>query len=336
MRILLVQTAFLGDLVLSTPLIKAIKEKHPACKLWVMTTPLAKKLLSSDKELEGVIAFDKRKEFKGIGGIFKFSKELKKYNFDLVYSLHKSLRTTLVLKLAGIKERVGFRQAKASFLYTKTINRAKASHDVIRNLSLLGLTEKEADRFAELRLIAPKVDELNEDLKKMLNSFSSNSKKYVVLAPGSAWMTKRYHSFGFKSVAKHFLDLGFEVILVGGPDEVSVSNEVAKNIEVNNLVGKTNMQELLYIIANSECVVCNDSMALHVASAFKRKVVVAFCATSPEFGFGPWRTESRVVQNESLSCKPCMRHGSNKCPNGTNACMTFSPKYMINALNEIM
>jgi len=87
----------------------------------------------------------------------------------------------------------------------------------------------------------------------------------------------------------------------------------------------------------SRLVICNDSMALHMASAFKVPNVAVFCATSPEFGFGPWENpKSAVVQDDTLACKPCRRHGSNRCPNGTEACMTIDAQKVIDACAGIL
>lgn len=335
MKILLVQTGFLGDVVLATPLIEAIKAKHHNCHLWILTTPIASKLFVNDSKVDGVIAFDKRNEYKGYKGLIKFSKIIADHKFDTVYSLHKSLRTSILLKLSGIKNRVGFKNAKASFLYNTKIVRPYEKHDVLRNLSLLELSNKEQDLYSNLRLIAPQINDLSTDIRDFLESLAQKNRPYFVIAPGSVWKTKRYHANGYREVVKYLNSVDINVVLVGGPDEIAISNEVAKDLIVNNFTGKTNIQELLAIIANSECVICNDSMTLHVASAFKKKVVVSFCATSPEFGFGPWKTKFKIVQKEGLSCKPCMRHGSNSCPTGTNACMTFSSNKIVNAIKEL-
>src|SRR5690606_2227043 len=92
-------------------------------------------------------------------------------------------------------------------------------------------------------------------------------------------------------------------------------------LAVTNLAGKTKVGELLTLVQRAGLVVCKDSMALHVASAFKRPPVAVFCATSPSFGFGTPRSPAEVVEVQGLACKPCRRHGSQKCPTGTEACM---------------
>jgi heptosyltransferase-2 len=336
MKILLVQSAFLGDVVLATPLIRAIHYKHPNCELSFLTTPAAAKLLKCDQLLKEVIVFDKRKEYSGLTGIIKFAKELRARDFDLVYTVHKSARTSILLYLAGIRERIGFKNARLSFLYSKKVIRNQNQHDVLRNLDLLQLGEEEKEDFAELRLIEPRLENLNE---KFVAKYEDLIKSipYAVITPGSMWETKRWHAEGFRAVAEYLRSIGLRVFLLGAPNESKIAQKVAEGLDLDNLVGQTSMEELLFLAKNAQLIVCNDSMMLHVASAFKRPNVSIFCATSPEFGFGPWRNHALTVEKQGLACKPCMRHGSKKCPNGTNACMNdLGSDKVIRAIEKIM
>ena len=146
-----------------------------------------------------------------------------------------------------------------------------------------------------------------------------------MLAPGSVWPTKRWDWAQFREVAKHFTSLGQRVILIGSPAEVSVCEQVARDLPVTNLAGHHSLAETLYIVQQAGLVICNDSMVLHLASAFKIPTVTVFCATSPRFGFGPWQNRALVVEHQGLSCKPCRRHGGLTCPTGTEACMREVP-----------
>jgi heptosyltransferase-2 len=107
---------------------------------------------------------------------------------------------------------------------------------------------------------------------------------------------------------------------MGGPDDMAVNRRVSRGLDVLDLGGKTSISDAMYIVSQAKLVVCNDSMSLHMASAFKIPTVTIFCATSPTFGFGPWQNNARVVEKK-LDCKPCGRHGGRRCPNGTEACM---------------
>jgi heptosyltransferase-2 len=307
-KILLVQTSFLGDVVLSTPLINRIHEVHPGCELWIMTTPLAAPIVSSDPLVKGVITFDKRGANSGLVGILKQARLLRAHGFDLSYSLHRSGRTSLVLRLSGIPQRIGFAESRLSFLYTEKRERnIKASHDVLRNLSLIP-SNLSSDPEAELRVFLP-------------GETNSRGESYVVIAPGSVWRTKQWRPEGFRDVGLNLSSLGYKIVVVGAKSERAICEEVCRDTGFINRAGETSIEEMMRLIKNSALLVCNDSFPLHLGSAFKTPTVAIFCATVPEFGFGPWRNKSVVVEEKGLPCRPCGRHGGDSCPTGTELCM---------------
>ncbi len=321
MKILLVQTSFLGDTILSTPLIAALKKLHPKAEIWMMTTPLAATLVKRDPLLTGVIPFAKRGSERGLKGLLRQARLLRKMNFNKVYSLHRSSRTSLLLALSQIPERVGFDNAKLAFLYNKTRVRPKNLHDVLRNLALLENGSRKADLPQQLRLFAPEKKELIQALQTEIPDPGS----YVLMVPGSAWETKRWSTSGYHKVAKYLTEKDWPVVLLGSSEEVEVCKEVAASLNVINLAGRGGLDSALYLTRHARLMVCNDSMALHMASACKIPTVAIFCATVPEFGFGPWQNQAIIVEKKDLNCRPCARHGSRQCPNQTRACMDELP-----------
>ncbi len=332
-RILLVQTSFLGDTILSTPVISAIKSRFPEADLWMMTTPLSAGLVQRDPLLRGVITYDKRKQESGLTGLLKMSRRLKAMKFDLVYSLHRSYRTSLMLWLSGIPMRIGCSDSKLRFLYNKVRQRNLRDHDVLRNLSILNGDVDLISDPAEMRLFAPSADELGA----VVNQLLPESKPYVVLVPGSVWKTKMWHWEGFQTVANFLLQQGFKVVLLGSKSDESVCAKVSQGLDVINLAGRTSISEAMFVIQHARLVVCNDSMSLHMSSAMKIPTVAIFCATSPEFGYGPWKNNAIVIEKKDLSCKPCRPHGSHKCPNGSEACMNdIHTQEVIDATKELL
>ena len=318
MRVLLVQTAFFGDIILSTPVITGLRQLFPHDELYVLTTKAAVPILSRDPRISGVIGFDKRGLHAGVKGFRAMVAELRSYRFDQVYSLHRSFRTALLLYFAGIPIRVGFRSARLSFLYQKRRVRPQAEHDVLRNLALLegDLAPEMVDN--RLQLFAPEASEVSPAIRDL---YASEGLRVVVF-PGSEWQTKMWHWSGYRRVVEHFSQIGARVFIMGGKEERAVAEKVAGgNAAVVNLAGATTLDEALYMVKNAGLVVCNDSMALHMAAGFDTPVVSIFCATSPRFGFGPWGKRSKVIEREGLLCKPCRRHGSRECPLGTESCM---------------
>lgn len=327
MKILLVQTSFLGDTILSTPVISGIKKLYPASELWIMTTPLSAHLVKRDPLLNGVIPYDKRDRESGASGLLRVARKLKAMRFDRVYSLHRSFRTTLLLWLARIPCRIGCHDAGLAGLYHETRSRDFSEHDVLRNLSILAGELDIASFDQEMRLSAPKADEIRPDLREQVAAAAP----YAVIAPGSVWKTKMWASEGFRSVAAVLRQKGYQVILTGAAADEPVCRMVSKDLDLINLAGKSDISETMYVVSHADLVVCNDSMTLHMASAFKIPNVAVFCATSPKFGYGPWKNRAIVVEKQGLACKPCRPHGSMKCPEGTDACMNDLPPEQVTA-----
>lgn len=337
-NILLVSKGFFGDVVLITPVIAALKESDSASKISVVCDPQAAALLRRDALVDEVIPFDRDKEHAGIKGLRRFAAELKARHFTVAYSFQRSARTALVLYAAGIPQRVGFADAAFSFLYTQRVARRDVLHDVIRNFDLVtgGLSAEVAQRVSVLATDGPRpgdsfgrlrvAESAQHDLSPVVGEIRGAGAPYVVLVPGSAWETKRWDAAKYRHVASELMQShGVRVVVCGAPHERAVCAQVAEGLEgvgVRNLWGETSLIDLIELIRGASAVVCNDSVALHIASATQTPVVVVFCSTSPRFGFGPWGTEARVLEKDGLFCKPCSRHGRRRCPNGTDACMT--------------
>lgn len=331
MQILLIQTSFLGDVILSTPVIEGLKKLYPDSKIHVMTTPLAAGLLADHPTVAKVIPFEKRGKHRGIKGLKNFVNELREYNFTKVYSLHRSWRTTFLVWLLGVRDSVGFDDAfGARFAYKKLIKKASSSeHAVIRYLSLL-FGDAPREFFSDkLSLPKPSINNFSEEFLQIL------SKPYVCLFPGSEWFTKRWQRF--RELAESLVSSGYQVIILGSKKEANDNENMMNGVGVIHLSGKTTLSETMSIVSRASGVVCNDSMALHMASAFEIPRVSVFCATSPTFGFGPWGKFGVVAEVDDLPCKPCRRHGSPKCPTGTNRCMTgVDPAIVYNELISVI
>ena len=330
MKILIVQTSFLGDTILSTPVIQGVHTLHPEAEIWMMTTPLSAKLVENDPLLKGVIPFDKRGSAKGFRGLFAMAEKIRGMGFQRVYSLHRSIRTSAMLALAKIPERIGFSNAKGRWLYQKTFQRNPEVHDVLRNLAILE-GEKELEKLpAEMRLFPPADDAVSKKVKESL------PEQFVLMVPGSAWKTKMWYSGGYHEVAKRLIEMGMPVVTAGGPDEMPACAEVARGLEVVNLAGQTNIAEMIWVAKRAKLIICNDSMALHMASALKVPNVAIFCSTIPAFGFGPWKNRAIVVEKE-MACRPCGRHGKKECPKNTEACMRdITPQQVFEAATKLL
>lgn len=339
-KILLVQTGFIGDVILSSPLISALKKYNPDSEVSLLTTPLAVSLFEGHDELKEVLTFDKRSSRSGLFGLLKMASELRSKSYDEVYSLHKSSRTSLLLYLSGIKKRYSFKESKLNFLYTKTAPRSDLSHDVLRNLAVLRVHDlNPADYVAEMSL-GMKAESVTK-AKELTSELGNN--KTIVVAPGSVWATKRLPKETFLEVVRTCLKDQYQIILLGGPDDISIGEFIEKNLDGKsprnflNLIGKCALNVSAEVIRLADIVLSNDSSPLHMASATGTPVVATFCATVPEQGFGPWMVPFKIIEVKDLDCRPCGRHGGNICPTGTHACQKgIGAEEIVAALKELL
>jgi len=333
-RILVVQTAFLGDIILTTPLLLALKAAHPDSFLALLTTPVGAEALRGLPELDELIVYDKKGRDRGAGEFFKIISNLRAKKFDLAISPHRSFRTALVLALSGIRVLVGFEDAALSRIYHFRIKRQKGMHDVERNLALLGpVAELPSNYQPRLKLPVP----VDFDLAKL--GIAAGPGPLIGLAPGSAWPTKRWPARNFAGLASMLAGkLGAKIILLGDKNDAGVCEEVAKadGEAVVNLAGRTSLQELFGIISKLDALVSNDSAPVHVGSAFGIPTVAIFGPTVPGFGFGPWGNPHKIIGRE-LACRPCHHHGPVECPEGHFKCMNeVSSEEVAAAVTELL
>lgn len=308
MRVLLVQTAFLGDLVLSTGCIAKILDYHNIEQIDILTTSAGAQILKLDPRISKILVLDKKNKSKS----FQIVKDLRDREYDVVYSLHKSYRTALILWFSRIKTRIGFDSSKLKFLYTKIVHRDTSLHEVERTQSIIP-----GSKVFPLKLY----------------SDSDQKTSRILIFPGSVWFTKRWQ--GFSDLITALKAKGYEPLIIGSASEEGLCTEISKKTNAEYL--KTTIQDAIALVSNAKLVVCNDSFPLHLASTFKVPNVSVFCATSPTFGFGPYANEKAVVvEAQGLPCKPCARHGGKACPMQTNACMNLEYLPVLNACLRLL
>ncbi|MFN8389029.1 MAG: lipopolysaccharide heptosyltransferase II [Bdellovibrionota bacterium] len=321
MKILVVQTGFFGDVVLTTPVFTNLRARYPKAEIFALTTKESRPLLEAHPALDGALVFDKRGAHSGWRGLRAMASELRALRFDLALSLHKSSRTALLLFLSGIPERIGFSNAGLPFLYHQRVRRSHLAHEALRNLVILEGCGANLDEL-DSRLSLGITNDAEDTAAGILREAGLDNKRLVGLAPGSVWATKRWTPGGFAAVGDELAERGFGVLLLGGPNDSEQGRAVEALMLQRplNLIGRTGFMVSIALVAQLDILISNDSAPLHIASACGTPVVAAFCATVPEFGFGPWQVAHEVVGVESLSCRPCGRHGGESCPTGTHAC----------------
>jgi heptosyltransferase-2 len=314
--LLVPQTSFLGDVVLTTPLLTALRERLAPRRLAVLVRPEAAALLQGHPAVDDVLVDDKRGTDGGVAGLWRVARRLRREGFDLAVCPHRSLRTALLLALAGVPRRIGFDSSRGWFLFHERVSRDPRRHDVARNLALM-------DAVGGWRgtpcLHVPVAEAAAARAAALLDGHGG--RPLAVLAPGSVWHTKRWTTAGFAALARGLGERGVSCVLVGAPADAERARRIAAaaGASVLDLTGRTDLATLTAVIDRSQVLVGNDSAPMHLATARGVPVVAVFCATTPALGYGPYGAETRVVEAD-LACRPCGRHGGRHCPRGTEDC----------------
>jgi heptosyltransferase-2 len=333
-RILVIQTAFLGDVVLATPLFRALRRLHPQAHLSALVTPQAAPLVEEDPHLDEVLTYDK----KGGESWFAAARKLRTGSYDTVVAPHRSHRTALLALASGARERVGFRDAGFSRAYTRRVNRPLAQHEVDRNLELLrglGGEPRSGDRVLHVGYTDREAGEVAAVLEE---AGVAATETLVGLAPGSVWATKRWSAEAFSAVGRALQGRGWRLVLLGGPDDRETAAEVAGAMGpgVVDAAGRTSLKALAAWMDRLDLLLTNDSSPLHVAAARGTPVVAVFGATTRDLGFAPFLDRSRVVEVD-LECRPCGLHGGDRCPEGHFRCMgDVSPESVLAACDDLL
>ena len=314
MNILIIHTAFIGDIVLSTALISKVKEKYPDSDIYYLTTPLGKEILKNNPKIKEIIVYDKRGKDKGFGAFISFVRKIRKLKIDVCLTPHRYLRSSILSLLSGASIRVGYDIASLSFVYNKKIKYNKTKHEVEKLLSFVDDSPK---RF-ELEMYPSEKDKIKIDT--ILKNFFQN-KKIILIAPGSKWFTKRWPEEYFKTLIQNLVKRDdLLIVITGGKEEKEI--ELNLDSKVLDLRGEISLLELAELIKRAILVVSNDSAPIHITSAFPdTRIVGIFGPTVKEFGFFPWSKNSKVFEIKGLYCRPCAIHGGNSCPEKHFRCM---------------
>ncbi|MFT7517046.1 MAG: heptosyltransferase-2 [Myxococcota bacterium] len=317
---LLVDTSFLGDVLCAEPGVRVASEKFDGA-LDFLTSPGGAQILKNHPQLREIVVYDKRNQDKGLLGLLRLAKRLRKKKYTRVICSHRSWRTALLLKMAKIPTRIAFDNAAAKFLYTELVEYRNDLHEIERNLQLLGGGE-----WMRPQLHPDAAESANA--KQLVGGLG----KFIAIAPGSIWATKRWPEQHFAEVAAHALQNGLAVVLLGGPDDRALNSRIyaqAKSQAENapaailDLAGKTNLRESYAVIKQASAMVSNDSAPMHMGVAADTPVVAVFCSTVPSFGFAPRGDNDIVLEtDENLECRPCGMHGHPSCPETHFRCAT--------------
>lgn len=315
-RSLVVQTSFIGDMVLTTPLIAALSRRGPVD---VVATPANATLLANNPLVRRLFRYDKRREHSGVSGFREMVRATRaEGNDDEAYLAQGSLRSAALALAAGYRTRVGFDTSAGRLFYTERVPYRGDRHHAERLWSLGRFDRAAGADELRPRLYPGPDDEAAVDTLLADHDFANEP--LLALAPGSVWATKRWPHY--PALAKALSAIG-RVVVVGGSDDTTLAQEIVHATNGTAIVatGRLTLLASAALIARTRILVTNDSAPQHLASATNTPTVSIFGPTVPQFGFGPLASPSRVAEVTTLDCRPCDRHGPPVCPLGHWRCM---------------
>ena len=322
---LVVQTSFLGDTVLTTPLIAELARRGPVD---VVVTPASAPLLARNPDIHELFVYDKRGADAGLRGFRRLAQKLRAPDARegappaIAYLAQRSVRSGALALAAGYTQRVGFDGSAGQTLYTTRVPYREDRHHAERlwRLAFPGAPERALDAAPPMH---PKLfpgDAERAAVDALLGP-GDDGRPLIALAPGSVWATKRWPFYA--QLAKR-LSPRFRLAIIGGPADRSEAASIAEFSGAQGVVDGTASLSLLAsaeLIGRARLMVTNDSAPQHLASAMGTPTITIFGPTVEDFGFGPLAPHSISLGLDALVCRPCHHHGPPRCPLGHWRCM---------------
>lgn len=335
-KIGIIQTAFIGDVVLSTALLETVHAKYPMAQIDMVVRKGNEALFTAHPFVNKVIIWDKQTS--KYSNWIKVLKQLRSKKYDLLINVQRYAATGLWTALSKANITIGFDKNPFSFLFTKVVKHQAMQaglHEIQKNHALLAVLD------ANIPLLKPALYPAAADFEKVKHL---QNEPYICIAPASVWYTKQ---FPIAQWVQFLNALQFEgaVYIIGGPGDKAIGDEIIAQIAANakvknkviNVSGAFHFLSSAALQKGAVLNYVNDSAPMHFASAVNAPVVAIYCSTIPDFGYGPLSDASFIVQTEqALSCKPCGIHGKKACPLGHFQCaMTIELQQLMAPLVQV-
>lgn len=311
-KILIIQTAFIGDVILATVLIEKLHQYFPEAQIDFLLRKGNENLLQNHPKLNKVLIWNKKhQKYKSLRQTIV---QIRKEKYDLVVNTQRFTSTGLITAYSGAKQKIGFDKNPLSFMFSQKIKHKikEGEHEVNRNLSLIS-------SFTDDKLIRPKLYPSDTDFEQV-----SQYKKqdYICIAPTSVWFTKQFPAQQWIKLINQLQE--FRIYLLGSPSDKNACQEImnqSTHQNINNLAGELSLLASAALMQDAQMNYVNDSAPLHLCSSMNAPVTAIFCSTIPDFGFTPLSEKSLVVEvQKKLTCRPCGLHGKKECPQGHFDC----------------
>jgi lipopolysaccharide heptosyltransferase II len=309
-KFLVIQTAFIGDVVLATALIEKLHARYPDARIDFLVRKGNEPLLTGHPFLHEILIWDKREH--KLRNLYNLIHRIRRTRYDTVINVQRFAATGLLTAFSGAGQTIGFDKNPLSFLFTKRIPHIVGNlHEIGRNQALIkDLTD---DQPAKPRLYPTKADEEKVQPYK--------SKPYITVSPASVWFTKQYPKEKWSAFLKQ-IPQSYAVYLLGAPSDKQLCEQIrTTHSAAVNLGGMLSFLQSAALMKDAAMNYVNDSAPMHFASAVNAPVTAIYCSTIPAFGFGPLSDKRFIVEiQQPLDCRPCGLHGYKTCPKGHFNC----------------
>lgn len=328
-RVLIIRTGAMGDIVLATAVVEAIAKDSPQTAVEFLLKKRFSGILEGQPHISRLWLLDERGEHRGVRGLLLFIQEIQRERFDLVIDLQDNFRSRLISHCLRAEnklrwDKLAWRRRLWAWLGVKPRATRPVFRRYLDTLHPLGLdTEGSRPRL----------------YVAMKNSSGLPPEGFVALAPGAHWPAKRWPREYFVSLAQMILEeTGLSIVVVGSAEDRALGAEISKPFPTRmmDLCGRLGLKELREVVARARVLVTNDTGPMHLAEALGVPVLAFFGPTVREFGFAPWRPESRVLE-VTLNCRPCSLHGGRVCPRKHFRCLRgITPRQAWDSLREMI
>lgn len=325
-KFLIIQTAFIGDVILATPVIEKLKKEFPFCRIDFLLRKGNEGLFENHPHIHKLYIWNKKEE--KYSGMLRLLKEIRREKYDYAINLQRFFATGVFTVFSGAATTIGFNKNPLSLFFKKRyphiIDPAIINiHEIDRNLSLLGNVVR--NNNGEMPRLYPSKNDYD----------NAPENEYITISPTSVWFTKQYP-------ARYWIEMiglvpsHLKIYLLGGKSDFTACEDIrvkSENERVINKAGKLSFLQSAAYMHKAKMNYVNDSAPLHIASSMGAPVTAVFCSTTPGFGFGPLSKNSRVAEAlPSPKCKPCGLHGYKACPLGHFKCADIDPAFVLGTI----
>jgi len=338
-NILIIRLSSLGDVILTTPVIAALKARFPDSELFFLTKARYADRLRNDPRISSLVEFDPVERHKGVSGLMRLISQLRSYRFDLLIDLHANLRSFLLRHLVGSRVKLRYRKrwlrrwsmVHLKFLKAKPL---RTLDSYLEPLQRLGVEASEQNP-----LIFVSRDDLEFSNHFLLERQVGKDDIVVGVHPGAKWETKRWDTERFARVCRSLAEKpGYRIMLLGDAEEAKLVEQVGSNVPADRIVRAVGLPlgRVMSLIRRCDCLITNDSGPMHIASALQVPVVAIFGPTHPKLGFAPVGSPSTVLCAD-VKCSPCSLHGEKRCSKKSRFCMDLiEPEMVMEAVENLL